>query len=384
MKKNNKSITDEDERMKKIKKEYKNFITTLKIIEKEILDCELTDHKKFKQIFMIPSNVYIYHLKQQSENGEIETSNNINPRTTHSKFTEGKVSTSFTSTSFDPVFKNKLRKLTDDEIRAKYYAIVKSRQAKGYVKLQTNFGPLNILVHCDLVPKTAENFMELCQTGFYNNTIFHRLVKNFCIQGGDPTGTGMGGSSIFGKPFEDEFNPNLLHKGRGLLSMANSGKNTNQSQFFITFKATPHLDEVHSVFGEVVGNIKLLDDLESIGSDQNEKPKKEIKILSVEVFSNPFREVISEFLLKEFSEKIMKEKLNEKINIELQVSNEIINKIGVGNKNIINKVSNSNEIGKYLGKKRNVNEIKNLNSEDPYLFEKPKHKKIGEFDFSKW
>jgi len=381
---NNQSITDEDERMKKIKKEYKNFITTLKIIEKEILDCELTDHKKFKQIFMIPSNVYIYHLKQQSENGEIETSNNINPRTTHSKFTEGKVSTSFTSTSFDPVFKNKLRKLTDDEIRAKYYAIVKSRQAKGYVKLQTNFGPLNILVHCDLVPKTAENFMELCQTGFYNNTIFHRLVKNFCIQGGDPTGTGMGGSSIFGKPFEDEFNPNLLHKGRGLLSMANSGKNTNQSQFFITFKATPHLDEVHSVFGEVVGNIKLLDDLESIGSDQNEKPKKEIKILSVEVFSNPFREVISEFLLKEFSEKIMKEKLNEKINIELQVSNEIINKIGVGNKNIINKVSNSNEIGKYLGKKRNVNEIKNLNSEDPYLFEKPKHKKIGEFDFSKW
>lgn len=383
---NNQSIIDEDERMKNIRKEHKKFIDTVSIIEKEIQDCELTDHKKFKQIFMIPTNVYIYHLKQQAENEQNETVNNISSKTTHSKFTEGKVSTSFTSTSFDPVLKNKLRKLTDDEIRAKYYSIVKSRQAKGYVKLLTNYGPLNLLIHCDLVPKTAENFLELCQTGYYNNTIFHRLVKNFCLQGGDQTGTGMGGSSIFGKPFEDEFNEKLLHKSRGILSMANSGKHTNQSQFFITLKATPHLDEVHSVFGEVVGNVKLLDDLEAIGSDQNDKPRKEIKILSAEVYSNPFREVISEFLLKEFSEKIMKEKLNEKINIELQVSNEIINSKfgGEGKKNESKIASGSNEIGKYLGKKRNLNEIKNLSSEDPYLFEKPKQRKIGEFDFSKW
>jgi len=383
---NNQSITDEDERMKNIKKEHKKFIDTLKIIEKEIQDCELTDQKKFKQIFMIPTNIYIYHLKQQTENDQNENQNNINSRTTHSKFTEGKVSTSFTSTSFDPVFKNKLRKLTDDEIRSKYYSIVKSRLTKGYVKLITNYGPLNLIVHCDIVPKTAENFLELCQTGYYNNTIFHRLVKNFCLQGGDPTGTGTGGSSIFGKPFEDEFNKNLLHKGRGILSMANSGKHTNQSQFFITLKATPHLDEVHSVFGEVVGNIKLLEDLEAIGSDQNDKPKKDIRFISAEVFSNPFREVISELLLKEFSEKIMKEKLNEKIKIELQISNEIIkSKFGNENNKKEKKINSmSIEIGKYLGKKRNTDEIKNLNSEDPYLFEKPKQKKIGEFDFSKW
>lgn len=386
---NNQSVTDEDERMKSIKKEHKKFIDTVSIIEKEIQDCELTDNKKFKQIFMIPTNVYVYHLKHRTENQQSEASdnnNNINTKTTHSISTEGKVSTSFTSTSFDPVFKNKLRKLTDEEIRSKYYAIVKSRQAKGYVKLQTNHGPLNLLVHCDLVPKTGENFLELCQTDYYNSTIFHRLVKNFCLQGGDPTGTGTGGSSIFGKAFEDEFNPKLLHKSRGILSMANSGKHTNQSQFFITLKATPHLDEVHSVFGEVVGNLNLLDDLEAIGSDQNDKPKKEIRILSAEVYSNPFREVISEFLLKEFSEKIMKEKLNQHIKIEMQVSNEIINsKFGAdGKKNENKMISDSNEIGKYLGKKRNLNEIKNLSTDDPYLFEKPKQRKIGDFDFSKW
>ncbi len=384
---NNQSITVEDERLKTIKKEHKKFIDTVSIIEKEIQDCELTDNKKFKQIFMIPTNVFVYHLKQQAESDHIEFNNsNINTKTTHSKFTDGKVSTSFTSTAFDPVLKNKLRKLTDDELRAKYYSIVKSRQAKGYVKLLTNYGPLNLLIHCDLVPKTAENFLELCQTGYYDNTIFHRLVKNFCLQGGDPTGTGTGGSSIFGKPIEDEFHQKLLHKGRGVLSMANTGKHTNQSQFFITLKATPHLDEVHTVFGEVVGNVKLLDDLEAIGSDQNDKPKKEIKILSAEVYSNPFREVISEFLLKEFSEKIMKEKLNQDIKIELLVSNEIINnKFGADGKKNQNKViSRSSEIGKYLGKKRNLNEIKNLSSDDPYLFEKPKQRKIGDFDFSKW
>ena len=372
---NNQSITDEDDRIKNIKKEYKTFSDTLKIIEKEMQDCELTDQKKFREFFMIPTNIYIYHLKQQNDNNLL-----------HKKYTDGKASISFTSTSFDPVNNNKLRNLTDDELRMRFYSIVKSRQSKGYAKIITNHGALNILIHADLVPKTAENFLELCQSGYYNNTIFHRLVKNFCIQGGDPTGTGMGGSSIFGKPFQDEFNKSLLHKSRGVLSMANSGNNTNQSQFFITFKATPHLDEVHSVFGEVVGNLKLLDDLEAIGSDQNNKPKKEIKILTVEVYSNPFREVISELLLKEFSEKIMKEILNEQINIDLITNEDDINRLGYNNalKKKTNEVENLSDIGKYLGKKRNNTDIARMNKTDPYLFDKPKNKKVGQFNFSNW
>jgi len=162
---------------------------------------------------------------------------------------------------------------------------------------------LNLLIHCDLVPKTAENFIENCQNGYYNNTKFHRLVKNFILQGGDPTGTGKGGASIYGKYFEDEFHPKLLHKYRGIVSMANSGKNTNGSQFFIAFQPANYLDNKHTIFGEVVGNIKLLDELEKIGSDEKERPKKEIKIISTEVFCNPFRDTIKELLIKDCIDK---------------------------------------------------------------------------------
>lgn len=115
----------------------------------------------------------------------------------------------------------------------------------------TNHGPLVIELEASKVPKTCENFLELCETGYYKGTKFHRLIKNFMIQGGDPTGTGRSGSSIYGDKFEDEFHPTLPHLGRGVLSMANSGTNTNGSQFFISFKSCSHLDGVHSVFGKV-------------------------------------------------------------------------------------------------------------------------------------
>lgn len=104
---------------------------------------------------------------------------------------------------------------------------------KGYVRLHTNKGDLNLELHCDLTPKTCENFIKLCKKQYYDGTIFHRSIRNFVIQGGDPTGTGTGGESYWGKPFKDEFRPNLSHTGRGVLSMANSGPNTNKSQFFI-------------------------------------------------------------------------------------------------------------------------------------------------------
>ncbi len=101
---------------------------------------------------------------------------------------------------------------------------------KGYVRLVTNVGPLNLELHCDYVPKTCENFMKLCQKGYYDGTKFHRSIKHFMLQGGDPTGTGTGGESLWGKPFKDEFKQFLSHQGRGILSMANSGPNTNKSQ----------------------------------------------------------------------------------------------------------------------------------------------------------
>jgi cyclophilin family peptidyl-prolyl cis-trans isomerase len=104
-------------------------------------------------------------------------------------------------------------------------------------------------LHADKTPKTVNNFVFLARQGYYNGTTFHRVINDFMAQGGDPTGTGMGGP---GYKFGDEFHPSLRHSKRGILSMANAGPGTNGSQFFITHRATPHLDDRHSVFGELI------------------------------------------------------------------------------------------------------------------------------------
>lgn len=162
---------------------------------------------------------------------------------------------------------------------------------KGYVRLRTNLGDLNLELHCDSVPRTCENFLTLCGVGYYDGVAFHRSIKNFMIQGGDPTGTGKrvrgsgrgcgwllvrlsllkcragprrGGESIYGKTFKDEINTGLKHAGRGVLSMANSGPHTNGSQFFITYKSAPHLDGKHSIFGRVVGGLETLAAMERV------------------------------------------------------------------------------------------------------------------------
>jgi peptidyl-prolyl cis-trans isomerase-like 1 len=100
--------------------------------------------------------------------------------------------------------------------------------------LETSLGAIKIELYWDHAPKTCQNFYQLCKRGYYNNTSFHRIIKDFMIQGGDPTGTGRGGSSIYGDKFNDEIHLDLKHTGAGIISMANSGPNTNGSQFFIT------------------------------------------------------------------------------------------------------------------------------------------------------
>jgi peptidyl-prolyl cis-trans isomerase-like protein 2 len=162
---------------------------------------------------------------------------------------------------------------------------------KGYVRLHTSTGDLNLELHCDLVPKTCENFILLCKRGYYDNTIFHRSIRHFMIQGGDPTGTGKGGESAWDKPFKDEFKPQLTHSERGILSMANSGPDTNKSQFFITFKSCHHLDKKHSVFGKLVGGSDVLAKMEKVRTDDKDKPIEDITINGCTVFVNPFDEV---------------------------------------------------------------------------------------------
>ncbi|CAB3983107.1 peptidyl-prolyl cis-trans isomerase-like 2 [Paramuricea clavata] len=200
-------------------------------------------------------------------------------------YSTGMMGASLTSTARIPVTKQEAAIIDEDVLR---YREVKK---KGYVRLSTSMGDLNLELHCEMVPKTCENFLKHCASGYYNNTTFHRSIRNFMIQGGDPTGTGRGGESAWGPAFKDEFKPNLTHTGRGILSMANSGANTNKSQFFITYRSCRHLDNKHSVFGRVVGGMDTINKMEKIECDEKDRPKELIKISNVSVFVNPFEEV---------------------------------------------------------------------------------------------
>nr|XP_020765055.1 peptidyl-prolyl cis-trans isomerase-like 2 [Odocoileus virginianus texanus] len=200
-------------------------------------------------------------------------------------YSTGRVSASFTSTAMVPETTHEAAAIDEDELR---YQFVKK---KGYVRLHTSLGDLNLELHCDLTPKTCENFIKLCKKQYYDGTVFHRSIRNFVIQGGDPTGTGTGGESCWGKPFRDEFRPNLSHTGRGVLSMANSGPNTNKSQFFITFRSCAYLDKKHTIFGRVVGGFDTLTAMENVESDpKTDRPKEEIRIDSTVVFVDPYEE----------------------------------------------------------------------------------------------
>lgn len=199
-------------------------------------------------------------------------------------YSTGAVAAGFTSTIMPAETTHQAAVISEDLVR---YEKVKK---KGYVRFLTNFGALNLELSCDLVSKTCENFMKHCQNGYYDGTKFHRSIRNFMIQGGDPTNTGNGGKSIWGKPFEDEFKPNLVHQGRGILSMANSGPNTNGSQFFITFRSCRHLDRKHTVFGKIVGGLDTLNAIEKVEVDNKDRPIEDIVIQGVQVFVDPFQE----------------------------------------------------------------------------------------------
>jgi peptidyl-prolyl cis-trans isomerase B (cyclophilin B) len=143
--------------------------------------------------------------------------------------------------------------------------------------MHTNHGDITLELFEEEAPKTVENFKKLSGDNFYNGVIFHRVIKDFMIQGGDPTGTGRGGP---GYTFEDEFNEHKIV--RGALAMANAGPNTNGSQFFIvTTDAAPWLDGKHTVFGHVVDGMDVVDKIEGSDTDQNDKPREEARIESV-------------------------------------------------------------------------------------------------------
>lgn len=178
--------------------------------------------------------------------------------------------------------------------------------------IKTNMGDIKIKLFPEEAPKTVENFTTHAKNGYYNGVIFHRVIKDFMIQGGDPDGTGMGGESIWGRSFADEFDPSL-HNLRGALSMANAGPNTNGSQFFIvqantvpanmlsqmkqmpesfpesTVEAyaelggTPWLDFRHTVFGQVVEGMDVVDSIATVKVGPNDKPVEPVVIETIEI-----------------------------------------------------------------------------------------------------
>ncbi len=147
------------------------------------------------------------------------------------------------------------------------------------VVFETTQGNIEIKLFSDIAPKACENFTELVQKGYYNGIIFHRVIKDFMIQVGDPTCTGRGGESVWGKPFGDEVTAGVGFDKIGLLAMANAGPNTNGSQFFITTAKTPWLNMKHTIFGEVVSGYDVVQKIENIPVDSSDKPVKEQKII---------------------------------------------------------------------------------------------------------
>ncbi|RDW75157.1 peptidyl-prolyl cis-trans isomerase-3 [Coleophoma cylindrospora] len=157
------------------------------------------------------------------------------------------------------------------------------------VTLHTDLGDVKIELFCESVPKTAENFLALSASGYYNGSLFHRLIPSFMVQTGAPPTAPKGGESIWHEPFEDEIKPSLRHNARGIVSMANKGPGTNGSQFFICFAAAPHLDGKNTVFGHLLGeeSLETLNKIEKVEVDRKNRPKEEIRIQKVTIHANP-------------------------------------------------------------------------------------------------
>ena len=252
------------------------------------------------------------NLVVAEKNRKAETAASAKPEKTRynaSHHTSGLAAASLTSTGLTPNTSGALAALTDEE----YLLRPKRVKDHGFVRLSTTHGDLTIELLPEFAPKAVWNFTHLCQKGYYNGVSFHRNIRSFMLQGGDPTGTGRGGQSIWDKSFVDEFEGPLKHDSRGIVSMANKGKNTNTSQFFITYRQASHLDRKHTIFGKVIDGLDTLDDLENVPVDaETKRPKEEIRILQSVVYVDPFEEYWKKINGSENKEKALKQSVEHK------------------------------------------------------------------------
>ncbi|CAH1766449.1 3752_t:CDS:2 [Entrophospora sp. SA101] len=338
--------------------------------------------------------------KQDQKTTSSSTSTSTTPIKTSKKsipynaasYSRGLAAASFTSTAMTPITENENALIDEEEF------MLGQIKSKGYARIVTNLGNLNIELFSDKSPRACYNFKKinyLINITFYISVIFHRKIKNFMIQGGDPTGTGKGGVSYWKKDFIDEFKSNLSHNERGLLSMANRGKNTNSSQFFFTFRPCTHLDNKHTIFGKLVGGKEVLDKMESVPTDESDRPLEEIKISEVTVFIDPYEEY-----KKDLEKKLKKDQEVKKLPVKTVKDNTT----WFGTKLTSSRLSSSSTqdssipVGKYfktqLSKKREFEEIeegKKMKKNEMIISDtskygrkkvKPKSNNFG--DFSNW
>jgi cyclophilin family peptidyl-prolyl cis-trans isomerase len=148
---------------------------------------------------------------------------------------------------------------------------------------KTNMGTFEAELYPDKAPKAVENFTGLAEKGYYKGVIFHRVIPNFMIQGGDPTGSGRGGQSLWGRPFEDEVNTGLVFDAPGILAMANAGPNTNGSQFFITVAPTPWLNGHHTIFGKIISGMDVVNSISTVQRNAQDRPLKDVVIEDITI-----------------------------------------------------------------------------------------------------
>ncbi|KAK4505323.1 hypothetical protein PRZ48_003286 [Zasmidium cellare] len=206
------------------------------------------------------------------------------------QYTNGQAAASFTSTGLTPSTSTERAIMSDEE----YMLKPKRVKQKGYVRMSTNLGAMNIELYPEYAPKAVWNFIQLAKRDYYKGVSFHRNIKNFMAQGGDPTGTGRGGQSCWGKSFTDEFEGPLTHDSRGVMSMANKGKDTNTSQFFILYRAAAHLNRKHTIFGRVVDGLDTLDRLEKVPVDDKSRPTEDCVIEDIAVLIDPFEDFLKQ------------------------------------------------------------------------------------------
>ncbi len=177
-----------------------------------------------------------------------------------------------------------VKKETNNNIEAQVKDLMNVGNSEALVAtIKTNMGAMELELYPHETPKTVENFVGLALKKYYDGVVFHRIIEKFMIQGGDPTGTGMGGASFWGGKFKDEFRSNLMFSEPGILAMANAGPNTNGSQFFITLVPTPWLNAHHTIFGHIISGMDVLEAIGKVKTGANNKPIDPVVMESVTV-----------------------------------------------------------------------------------------------------